>query len=139
MCLSSHLPAVALSWELSTCPEGYKQGGSSATNIKKKKKKKAVCFSLLFLVPQDSFKASYENPLVLSTPAALRGLQDRRFGELCPGGQCAPPSCLPSDLVQIPGEGQAEVGGSPDSGVTSRRSSVPLDQSSRAVVPAVHG
>lgn len=58
MRLSSHFgSAVALSWELSTCPEGYKQGGSSVTNIKIGKKS-YLSFSVIFGPPGFLLKAS---------------------------------------------------------------------------------
>lgn len=90
MCLSSHFgSAVALSWELSTCPEGYKQGGSSATNIKKKKKLFVfLCYFWSPRIPSQSFMKT----LWFCPPKGkLRGFsRDRRPGSLCPGGQCAP-------------------------------------------------
>ena len=114
MRLSSHFgSAVALSWELSTCPEGYKQGSSSVTNIKIGKKS-YLSFSVIFGPPGFLLKASWKP----SGSIHLNGSSEASpeidsWAASVLGASVPPPSCLPHNLCPNLRRGTAECGGSP--------------------------
>ena len=114
MRLSSHFgSAVALSWELSTCPEGYKQGGSSATNIKIEKKS-YLSFSVIFGPPGFLLKASWKpsGSVHLKGSSAASPEIDGQGASVL-GASVPRQVVYPHSLCPNPRQGAAERGGSP--------------------------